>query len=499
MKKQKIGLLRIIWLVQVMAEVITAVLVWHLDMLPAKFLIPLLVVLALAAVLTGVMMCRKHGKWERGVRKGGRIVGCVLSIAMIAICAVASHAVYTVTHTIGTITNNQVSSVVSVYVLADDPAQNIQDAEDYCFATVTSFDQEAVEKAVSNIEKDLDTTLNRKDYNTAFEMIDALYAKQIGAIIMSESYLDILDSTEEYSDFSEKVRLLDTHIVEKPKQDEDKTEQILPTVEDPTSDSFLLYISGNDARRELLADGGSDVNILVAVNPTAKQILMVNTPRDYFVANPAGNGAKDKLTLCGMYGIENSVEAISQLYGQPISYYAKINFTGFKTLVDAVGGVTVYVEKGFNTTSDTYVKTGENHFNGTEALAFARERKHLPGGDNDRGKNQMKIITALINQLTSGTALANYTQILGSLEGMFATNMPLDTISDLVKMQLNDMASWDILTYAVTGDNGKDQPYSQGGLYAYVMYPHQEEVDKAAGLIARVLDGEVLSEADLAD
>lgn len=499
MKKKKTTAAHILWILQVAAEMVAAVLIWRLDMLPGKFLIPLLVLLALAAVLTRVMMCRKYGKWERSVGKGSRIAGYVLSVLVIAICAVASHAVYTLNHTIGTITNNQVSSVIGVYVLSDDPAQNIQDAANYTFATANSFDREAVEKTVSTIEKDLNASLNKTNYDTAFAMIDALYAKEVGAIIMSESYLDILENTDEYSDFSEKVRLLDTHIVQQPKQDENKTEQILPTVEDPTSDSFLLYISGNDARRELLANGGSDVNILVAVNPTAKQILMVNTPRDYFVANPAAGGAKDKLTLCGMYGVENSVEAISQIYGQPISYYAKINFTGFKTLVDAMGGVTVYVEKGFNTTSDTYVKTGENHFNGTEALAFARERKHLPGGDNDRGKNQMKLISAMIDQLTSGTALTNYTQILGSLEGMFATNMPLETIADLVKMQLNDMASWQVLTYAVTGDNGKDQPYSQGGLYAYVMYPHEDKVEKASGLIARVLEGQVLSETDLTD
>lgn len=495
MNKKKNRAVGLLWMAQVILEAVTAVLLWRLDMLPMKLFVPVLVLLVLAAVLTRSMMYRKPGKWERNAGKAKRAGGCVISVLVIAVCAVASHAVFTLNHTIGTITNNRVSAVVGVYVLADDPAQNIQDAANYSFAAVNSFDQEAVEEAIATIEKDLGASLNRKSYDTTFAMIDALYAKEVGAIVMSESYLDILEGMDEYSDFTEKTRLLDTHIIEQEKT----TTSNAAVVEEPTKESFLLYISGNDARRELLANGGSDVNILVAVNPTDKQILMVNTPRDYFVANPAGGGAKDKLTLCGMYGVENSMEAISRLYDQPIAYYAKINFTGFKTLVDAMGGVTVYSDKAFSTTSHTYVQAGENHFNGAEALAFARERRNLPGGDNDRGKNQMKLIAAMIDQLSSGTALTNYAQILGSLEGMFATNMSLDTISELVKMQLNDMASWQVLSYAVTGDNGKDQPYSQGGLYAYVMYPHEEKVEKASGLIARVLDGQVLTQEDLVD
>lgn len=500
MKKKTGTGYRIIWAMQAIMELVTAGLLWKLDMLPMKFFVPVLVVLALMLVLTRTMMFYKAGKWERNARKVSNALGCVIAVVCMVLCGFASHMIFTVNHTFGAITNNEINAVVGVYVLADDPAQNIQDAADYTFVAIRSFDADAVDQAVSKIEQDVGVTLNIKSFDTSFAAVDALYSGEIGAIVMSESYLDVLEEMGGYSDFAERTRLLDTHIVEQ-KVDKDQNGEdapVTPVVKDPTKEPFLLYISGNDARREMLANGASDVNILVAVDPVNKQILMVNTPRDYFVANPAGDGAKDKLTLCGMYGIENSVQAMSLIYDQPISYYAKINFSGFRTLVDAMGGVTIYSDISF-TTGAGEIYAGENTLNGTQALAFARERKHLTGGDNDRGKNQMKLITAMINKLSSGTILTNYAQILGSLEGMFTTSMPLDTISDLVKMQLNDMASWNIYSYAVTGDNGSDQPYSQDGLYAYVMYPHEQKVQKASELMSRVLDGQLLSEEDLKD
>ena len=494
-KKGLQGVCSVIWILQLVAESVTAFMLWRLDMLPVKYLAVLLAIFVLGAVITRAMMFRKVGKWQKKAVQPKQVLGCMLSVLVIALCAAAIYAVFKLNVTFSAITGNKkVSSVVGVYVLADDPAESLEDAAGYSFAAMDSYDAEEVRKAVAEIETKLDTTLNVTNYDTTFAMIDALYAQEVEALILSESYIDILESIDQYSDFSEKTKMLHMQVVEKKVNADNQS--ITAKVEDPTREPFLLYISGNDARRELLANGGSDVNILVAVNPEAKQILMVNTPRDYFVPNPAGNGAKDKLSHCGLYGIECSVQALSDLYGQPISYYAKINFAGFKTLVDALGGVTIYSDIAF-TAGETYISEGENYLNGTQALAFARERKNLPGGDNDRGKNQMKLISAMINQLSAGNLLANYGEILGSLEGMFATDMSTNDISGLVKMQLSDMAEWDILTLAVTGDNGKDAPYALGGLYAYVMYPHEDKVAHASRLIGRVLDGEVLTEADL--
>ena len=258
-----------------------------------------------------------------------------------------------------------------------------------------------------------------------------------------------------------------------------------------------MYISGSDTRSTKLKRSRSDVNILVVVNPVSKQILLVNTPRDYYVPNPAGKGALDKLTHCGIYGTSCSMEALEGLYDTKIQYYAQINFTGFETLVDAVGGITVYSNQAFSN-KGVDIQEGENFLNGREALVFARERKRVSGGDNGRGKNQMKVIKAVIAKVSNArTLIANYSQILKSLEGMIATDFSTDDLSKLVKMQLSDMAQWNVLTYAVTGYGGNQTTYSMPGLASYVMHPNQSTVDYGSQLIQRVMDGEILTQEDM--
>lgn len=487
----------VIFALLIAAEGLAVYQIWKLNMLPGKYFTMLLAVFAVVTLLLVTLLFQRRGKYQQA-RHGKQIVGWLLSLVIICGCFFGGGAVARLNETMAAITSvSTVNVLLDVYVRSDDPAQYINDCTGYVFGVVESEDPEQLQSAVEDIESVLESSIQTMNYTNVFAMVDALYTGEVDAMIMNASYVDILGELEEYSDFSGKVRLVHEHVAQKvviqlpaKEPQEEKKGSI-------TEEPFLLYISGNDSRKALLANGGSDVNIMLAVNPVEKQILMVSTPRDYFVENPAGNNARDKLSHCGLAGIENSVQAINQLYGQSIDYYAKINFSGFKTLVDAVGGVKVYVERGFTSSGGVTFYQGENHLNGNQALAFVRERKALPGGDNDRGKNQMKVITAMINQLSAGTLIANYTSILDSLDGMFATSIPAEDIAKLVSMQLSDMASWDVLSYAVTGDNGHDQPWALNGLYAYVMYPHEEKVAFASGLIDRVLSGEVLTEADL--
>lgn len=485
----------------VLAEALALFQIWKLNMLPGKYFLVVAAVMLLLIVLIGAMLLVKSGKYERRRGLGRQIAGYLLSAVIIAGCTIGFAAVAKLNDTMSSITGNQsVSTLMDVYVLADNPAQSISDAGGYIFGLSETTGAEDNQAVVDEIRTQLGSDIETHSFETAFAMIDALYAGQVDAVILDSAYVGVLEEVEGYTDFAGRTRLLFEHIIEKkvagPEQFENEQSEVVQPVKDVTNTPFLLYISGNDARKALIANGGSDVNILVAVNPTDKQVLLVNTPRDYYVGNPAGNGAKDKLSHCGLAGIENSVTAMSDLYGQDINYYAKINFSGFKTLVDAIGGVTVYSDVAFSAGGHQIVQ-GENHLNGTQALAFARERKALSGGDNDRGKNQMKLIAAMINQLSAGNLLANYGQILDSLEGMFAISMSADELASLVRMQLADMSSWDILSFAVTGDNGNDTCYAVGGGYGYVMYPHENVVAHASGLIGRVLSGEVLTQEDL--
>ena len=267
-----------------------------------------------------------------------------------------------------------------------------------------------------------------------------------------------------------------------------------------TEDPFIVYVGGSDTRTSKLTERyNSDVNILAVVNPTTKQVLMINTPRDYYVKTTKTKGnLLDKLTHCGSYGLQCSLDTLGNLYDQEISYYTMVNFNGFKKLVDAIGGVDVYCEKSFNAhTDDIYFEKGNLHLNGRKALAFVRERYAFGDGDYARGRHQMEVLSEIINKLASGTIITRYAQIIESVEGMFTLGFTNEEISQLVKMQLSDMASWDIKTYTVTGTGTSKETYSMPGQKVYVTIPNYDTVEHAKSLMQKVFDGELVTDEDL--
>ena len=96
---------------------------------------------------------------------------------------------------------------------------------------------------------------------------------------------------------------------------------------------------------------------------------------------------------------------LGQLYNTSIEFYARVNFTSLVEMVDALGGIDAISEQAFTTSDDSGlvmdVIQGENHFNGEQALAFARERQNVDGGDFQRGRNQQAVITAMIKKAIS--------------------------------------------------------------------------------------------------
>ena len=489
-------MLVLIWMLQVAAEILAVLGVWRLDMLPQKYFLILCGAFALLALFTGILLLPvRTGRLQGGA-------GVFLSVMIFIVSCVAS---VTILDTQGTIEKvvGQVSSgaSVTVYVRAEDRARDLQDAADYRFGIVEGYETQRIQEAVDAMEEELGRALNISAYETVQSLVDALFEEEVDALILNSAYVDILEEIDGYEDFRSRIRQIHavkisgwTSVLESLGNAGSQK------VEDIDNTPFVVYLSGSDTRDKTLSTSRSDVNILLVVNPETKQVLLLNTPRDYYIPNPVSSvGTKDKLTHCGIYGIECSMQALANLYSVDVDYYAQINFTGFETLIDAIGGITVHSDVSFVTNDKIQITKGDNHLNGKEALSFARERKHLAGGDNARGQNQMKVIKAVINKMTSGTTIiSNYADIMESLEGMFATSMPMTDITKLVKMQLGDMAQWDIQSYAVTGSNGSEYTYSTPGTRVYVMYPDDAMVANAAALIDKVFAGEILTEADLA-
>ncbi len=505
MKKNKaLGwIAAVLFVLQLIAEGMAAYMIFRLKMLPAEYGAILAGVFAFFVLLIGALIFLHRKGRTPGVFR--RIVACVLAVLVILGSGLAYIVTSDVYKTMETVTTPEVSKVTrGIFVRSGDPAQSLADTADYTYAAVENYDTDSTLQAIKVIETELNKTLDVKYFATVPEMVDALCGGDVDAMILNSAYVLILEEMEGYETVSEKIRLLNEVPVSQwtpPVEETEPTEETQPVQveQNITNTPFVLYVSGSDTRSNSLpTHTRSDVNILMVVNPTTKQVLLLNTPRDYYVENPAGGGSRDKLTHCGIYGVDCSIKALEVLYGVDVDFYARINFTGFETMIDAIGGITVYTDKGFTAYDGTYFGVGENYMNGSQALAFARERYTLSGGDNDRGQNQMKVIKAVIQKMTSGsTIIANYSDILASMQGMFVTSMPMDDISSLVKMQLSDMASWDIHTFAVTGRTGSAVTYSAPGQNLSVMYVNDQLVSHASGLIQKVMDGQILTAADI--
>ncbi len=267
----------------------------------------------------------------------------------------------------------------------------------------------------------------------------------------------------------------------------DEDVEVAPNAADVTDEPFFIYLSGSDTRQysNIPEKGLSDVNMVIAVDPVNHKILMVNTPRDYYVALWGDSNKMDKLTHAGNYGIECSMETLEALYGIEFNYYVKVNFKSVVDIVDALGGITVNSEKAFSSryslSKRTYsFKVGENNLSGDAALAFARERKSFAEGDRQRGKNQQLVIKAIFDKAISPAILkpSNLKNILSSVTSNTKTNISKKEITSLFKMQLNDMSGWDFESVSVDGSGASRSTYSVSS-YVYVMIPDETTVTEA--------------------
>lgn len=405
-----------------------------------------------------------------------------------------------------------IAATMNVYVLNSNTATSLADCKDLKFGVVGGNDGPASFAAVTKLKKELNPGINVTDFKNFSLLGIDFYHGDIQVAIINDTNLKLLKETALFSNWSDNTKLigeinitvseLEAAEAANPYGNYDKPVDIKPAtsaVENIEVEPFIIYISGSDTREEYFATERSDVNIIMVVNPQTKQILLVNTPRDFYIPNPRSSvGTKDKLTHLGLYGVNCSITGLENLYDCDINYYVQINFTGMEKLVNDIGGVTVDNPQSF-TAEDTYwYDEGVITLNGPEALAYARERHAFAEGDNMRGQNQMRLITAMFKKVTSSpTLILNYQKILDDLEGYIVTNMEAGEIETLVRMQLNDLAEWNIQTYAVTGWGGMDTTYSAPWEELYVTYPYMSTVYQGQDLIDRVLDGEILTDEDV--
>lgn len=476
----------VLGVIQAVASVVFMIALFVLDMLPVKYLaiIAGLLLIALLIVFTSQLLSKKKG-----------IAGKIFSVLMSVILAVGSFYIFKANGTVSEISGSgtKVDKVV-VAVLADDPAESIQDAKDYSFGVQYALKGEEIQETVGAINEELGSAIAETEYRSVQEQATALHNGDVQAIIYNEAYNGIL--SEEFGDFGNSIKVIYSHSIET-KVENNAAEQV-----EVKDDTFTVYISGIDVYGAIETNSRSDVNIMAVVNPMSHQILLVTTPRDYYVEIPGISGGElDKLTHAGIYGVDASMATLGQLYDTTIDFYARVNFTSLVEMVDALGGVDVYSEQAFTTSEDTglvmNVVQGENHFNGQQALAFSRERMNVDGGDFQRGKNQQAVITAMIKKAVSPAILVGANGILNSVSGNVDTNMSQDQIQTLIKTQLSDGGAWNIKSVAAEGTGDQQYCFSSPGSLLYVTQPDPNSVASIKAMIDSVENGEVFTDSEV--
>lgn len=319
--------------------------------------------------------------------------------------------------------------------------------------------------------------LNYSTVKNIDSLKDRLYTAKTDSILVSDLIKEDLE--EKYTDFSERTRVLKTIDITKDVEDITKKVSIKNT-------SFNVLISGMDSYGTINKTTRNDVNMIATVNPNTNKVLLTSIPRDYYVQLHGKTGYKDKLTHAGIYGINTVVQTIEDLFGIDINYYVRVNFTTVESLVNTIGPIEIYSDKAMSLDGCKYV-VGTNTVNGKCALRFARERHSYVEGDNHRIKNQQEVIKGIFNKLSkSAMVVTDYTSILDSLDGKFATNMDMKDITAFIKYELEDITKYEILDTQVTGTGSMELTYSYPHQKLYVMFPSEQSVENAKEYINKI-------------
>lgn len=444
------------------------------------------VVLVLLFLLISFLTARSESIAARSI---GAILAVIVCIVLI-VAAVFLHQIMSALNRVAG-TDTQIDSIV-VIVQAGDPAQAIEDTCGYSFGSYEGQDQENLKQTVDEVAVlNGDAVLSAASYESSLELANALLEGEVDAMICNKAYTALLDDA--IRDFSTKTRIIN----------EKEFETDIPTVIDRgegeeedaeygkeisyTEDSYNILISGIDVSGPINTSSRSDVNIIMTVNPRSHTIQLTTTPRDYYVEIPGiSGGRRDKLTHAGVYGVRTSMRTLEKLYGIVIHDYIRINFDSLVQLVDALGGVDVNSEVEFDAGDNHFVK-GINHLNGEQALTFSRVRYAFVDGDNQRGRNQMLVLTAIIDKLQSPALLKNPTGVLDVVSRSMQTSVSSSNISKVIAWQLDNPTGWTIDRQSVTGIDDSQETFSMPGMELYVMWPDEESVTDARDAIRKVM------------
>ena len=471
-------LARFLWLLAIAVTVFFGYELNKLNMLPFKYYFIAMAIMFLLMFIFGAVIWRK---------RVGKISLSFISILMIIYLVIFSFGSLKIKDTVNFMEKNLgIKFETNVYYVLVNKNSEYEELKDIKGETVYSYKDQ---KDMKDVEKGLTKKVKVDiEYETSmYELLNDLTTDEELIVYVNAGNYDAMVQND--NEYAKKVRILETIEIKTKKE---RRESGLDISEDP----FVILISGIDTRSDSLpARSLSDANILLAINPTTHNILILSIPRDYYLTIPGTGGAKDKLTHTGVIGgIETTKATLEEEFGIKINYYVRVNFNFVVNLVDAVGGIDINNDQdyGFSCWNNRscYYDPGVNYgVSGDCALAFVRERYAYSEGDRHRAANQRQVLENLFHKITSSkTLISSYSDILNSLNGTFETDLSMEDISKLVKMQINDMPDWTVYQYSVDGSGTSEYTYSYPNQALYVMIPDESTVAEAKQRLSTILE-----------
>ena len=468
-----------------------------MNFVPSRLMIPVSMALALVALIFVFLI----NFFTNHIPS--KIFLSLLVICLVFVSGMGNYYVYKTSHMIKKVTTNEgkVKNIVSVIALTN---SNIQDITDLStsnkVAVLKSIDTYGTKKSIKDVCKQFDVEKKSElpftidSANSVQEAVNSLYNEDVDAIIINETYRTNIKEIESFSDFDENTKVIYQTVY----YTEAKNDAL--AVSDITNEPFSILISGNDTYGDVGELSRSDVNMVVTINPLTSTVLLTSIPRDTYMPTYCDAtetcviGAMDKITHTGIYGINTTQRTVENFLDMEINYTFRANFSSVIDIVDALGGVDIYVEEGM-AVSTFYadhtlegVTEGWNHLDGKRALAYARERHAYLDGDNQRVRNQQQVLMAIFEKATSTDIITKYASLLDALSKAFETNLTTNEITDLIKFQIQAMPEWKFESYQITG-YGDMLNCAALGSEASVTVPYDESIRIAQEKIRAVLDG----------
>lgn len=455
-----------------------------INVLPTKLLFLITIIFVLLDAIFALLLCY----YTRAVVS--KIICVVITLVLIFGSCMGGYYISKTGSLLTNITNvtKHAKNTVSVVVKQSSDIKNKSQLNGLSVGTLRTIGTQGSSKALTELSKD-GIVMNQSEYDSLSAMLEAFYNGEVDSIIINESSRSQILDMESYADFDNNTRVV--YQTSYKVENTDKAN----AVTDITSKPFNVLISGSDTRGGFDENGRSDVIMVATVNPKTSTILLTSVPRDFYVttacdaADGCMQGALDKITHTGIHGTNTTKRTVEQLLGIEINYTFKVGFDTVTDLVDALGGVDVYVEPGYAVTNEYFsVHEGVNHLNGHDALEYARERYAYTEGDRQRTKNQQQVLMGIVNEATKPSVITKYASIMDAMANTFSTTMSNEEISDLIKYQINNNPKWKIEQYMVDG-TGDTLMCAELGDAASVMVPDQSTVKMAKDKINAVLAG----------